>query len=120
MENDKYYIGQVFRGEYPADVSVWCLNNHAFIDKISNKVYKIKSIFDKTKEEKMKAVRETRNAFLKRFVDQKQLLLVWESLSESEKEDIKNYRQYLLDYTKKENWYEKDPLTFDEWKTQKK
>ena len=26
------------------------------------------------------------------------------------------YRQYLRDYTKQENWYEQNPLDFDSWK----
>lgn len=71
-------------------------------------------------EEKQEQVREVRNSYLIQYVDPYQLILRWEALSEDQKIDIINYRQYLLDYTKEENWWEQNPLTFDEWKEQNK
>ena len=71
-------------------------------------------------EEKQEQVREVRNSYLIQYVDSYQLILRWESLSEDQKIDIINYRQYLLDYTKEENWWEQNPLTLDEWKEQNK
>lgn len=44
--------------------------------------------------------------------------LLWSELSEEEKSDISEYRQYLKDYTFTENWFENNPLSFDEWKKQ--
>lgn len=67
-------------------------------------------------ENKQKTVREVRNKYLETYVDPKQLVIRWGTLTEQEQTDLVNYRQYLLDYTKEENWWEYPPLTFEEWK----
>ena len=36
-------------------------------------------------------------------------------LSEEEKEQYKEYRSYLRDYTKEENWWKESPKSYDEW-----
>ena len=61
-------------------------------------------------------VRAVRNSYLETYVDPKQLVMVWDSLTAEEQELYKDYRQYLLDYPLTEGWYEQNPLTFDEWK----
>ena len=67
--------------------------------------------------EKLQAeVRAVRNQYLETYVDPKQLVMVWDSLTAEEQELYKDYRQYLLDYPQTEGWYEQNPLTFDEWK----
>lgn len=38
------------------------------------------------------------------------------SMENSEKENYKNYRQYLRDYPTLKNWYKENPLSFEEWK----
>lgn len=92
------------------------LNNH-------NKGYEIKEVADGleawglTKEEqeqadfenKQKTVRAARNSYLETYVDPKQLVMVWNSLTAEEQELYKDYRQYLLDYPQTEGWYEKNP-----------
>ena len=67
---------------------------------------------EKLKEE----VRNVRNSYLEKYVDPYQMILRWESLSEENKKEISDYRQYLLNYTIEENWWENNPKTFDEWK----
>lgn len=69
-----------------------------------------------TEDELKQQVRQIRNSCLEKFVDPKQLVLVWESLSEEDKNNYRQYRIYLLDYTKEEEWWLKEPLTFEEWK----
>ena len=67
--------------------------------------------------EKLQAeVRAVRNQYLETYVDPKQLVMVWDSLTAEEQELYKDYRQYLLDYPQTEGWYEQNPLTFEEWK----
>ena len=61
-------------------------------------------------------VRAVRNSYLEKYVDPKQLVMVWNSLTAEEQELYKDYRQYLLDYPQTEGWYEQNPLTFEEWK----
>lgn len=65
---------------------------------------------------KSQKVRAVRNSYLVKYVDPKQLFLVWNSLSDAEKADYTVYRKYLLDYTEQSEWYEQNPMTFDEWK----
>jgi hypothetical protein len=40
-------------------------------------------------------------------------------MTEEEKQDIADYRKYLMDYTKEESWWEQNPLAFEEWKNGK-
>ena len=65
---------------------------------------------------KSNAVRAVRNQYLETYVDPKQLVMVWDSLSADDKKLYADYRQYLLDYTKTEGWWEKEPMTLDECK----
>ena len=67
-------------------------------------------------ENKKNSVRGIRNSYLETYVDPFQLVIRWGTLSEQEQTDLVNYRQYLLDFTNLENWWEFLPLTFEEWK----
>ena len=70
---------------------------------------------DKEVEVKSEKVRAVRNSYLVKYVDPKQLFLVWNSLTDAEKADYTGYRTYLLDYTKLPEWYEHSPKTLEEW-----
>ena len=70
---------------------------------------------DKEVEVKSEKVRAVRNSYLVKYVDPKQLFLVWNSLTDAEKADYRGYRTYLLDYTKLPEWYEHNPKTLEEW-----
>ena len=71
---------------------------------------------EKPVEELQAEVRAVRNRYLEKYVDPKQLVLVWDSLSADDKKLYADYRQYLLDYPQTEGWYEQNPLTLDKWK----
>ena len=63
------------------------------------------------------AVRAVHNQYLVEYVDGVvSNPLRWAEMSAEEQAQITDYRRYLLDYTTTENWYEQNPLTFDEWK----
>ncbi len=67
-------------------------------------------------EYKKEKVRIFRNAYLEHYVDPiASNQLRWNDLSEKEKQNYSDYRRYLLDYTEKENWWEQNPITFEEW-----
>lgn len=69
---------------------------------------------DKAKQE---IVRKYRNSLLETEVDPVvSNPLRWEDMSAEDKKMYKDYRQYLLNYTKTENWWLKNPLTLEEWK----
>ena len=70
---------------------------------------------DKEVEVKSEKVRAVRNSYLVKYVDPKQLFLVWNSLTDAEKANYSGYRTYLLDYTKNPEWYEHSPKTLEEW-----
>lgn len=68
-------------------------------------------------ENKQKSVRAVREQYFAEYVDWYQSKpLLWEEMTEEEKQDIADYRHYLMDYTKQEDWWEHNPLTFEEWK----
>lgn len=70
----------------------------------------------KPREIKEEEVRKVRNQYLETYVDPKQLVMVWNSLTAEEQELYKDYRQYLLDYPQTEGWWEENPLDFNTWK----
>lgn len=64
-------------------------------------------------------VRSIRNQYLVDYVDGAvSNPLRWADMSQELKDMYTNYRQYLLDYTNEENWWEQLPKTLDEWKEQ--
>ena len=71
---------------------------------------------EKELEDKKVSVRDVRNQYIETYVDPYQLVIRWGTLTEEEQQDLINYRQYLLDYTDTEEWWETNPLTFEEWK----
>lgn len=95
--------------------AIWCNENNAMIEVIDGE-YVIVAIPEPTVEELQAEVRAVRNSYLEKYVDPKQLVMVWNSLTAEEQELYKDYRQYLLDYPQTEGWYEQNPLTFEEWK----
>lgn len=70
---------------------------------------------EKPLEEMQAEVRAVRNSYLEKYVDPKQLVLVWESLSVDERNIYSDYRRYLLDYTDNEDWHLSNPMTLDEY-----
>ena len=71
---------------------------------------------EKPQTVKEQEVRAIRNSYLEKYVDPKQLVLVWNSLTADEQKEYTDYRRYLLDYPETENWYEHPPKDFSTWK----
>lgn len=70
-------------------------------------------------EQKKAEVRAVRDQYLKQYVDDRaKSPFMWNEVSEEEKALIGEYRKYLMNYPETENWYEHNPLTFEDWKTQ--
>lgn len=79
--------------------------------------YVVGYVPEKSQEEKEKDIRSIREQYFAQYIDWYQSKpLLWSELSEEEKSNISEYRQYLKDYTLTENWFENNPLSFDEWK----
>lgn len=69
---------------------------------------------EKTQEEKENEIRAIRNFYL--FDTDKFLSVPDFPITEAERAQYREYRKYLRDYTKEEEWYEKQPMTFEEWR----
>lgn len=68
---------------------------------------------------KQKEKRTLRNSYLEMYVDPVvSNPLRWADMSAEEQQEYRDYRQYLLDFTTEPDWWDKTPMTFDEWKTQ--
>jgi hypothetical protein len=63
-------------------------------------------------ENKKAQIREVRNSYLEAT---DKYMLVDFPISDEERESYKAYRQYLRDYTAQENWWENEPMTYEEW-----
>lgn len=98
-----------------ADLAVYCNKNGKVIEDKGDYLEAV-NLPEPTVEELQAQVRAVRNSYLETYVDPKQLVMVWNSLTAEEQELYKDYRQYLLDYPQTEGWYEQNPLTFEEWK----
>ena len=98
-----------------ADLAVYCNKNGKVIEDKGDYLESV-NLPEPTVEELQAQVRAVRNSYLEKYVDPKQLVLVWDSLSADDKKLYADYRQYLLDYTKVEEWYLNNPMTLDEWK----
>ena len=73
---------------------------------------------DKAVAKQKDDVRAVRNQYLETYVDPKQMVLVWDGLSDNDKLLYSAYRTYLLDYPESSaTWYENDPLNYDDWAT---
>jgi len=111
-------LTEIQQEEY-TKVAEWCNEGQEYhIEDMGDYYATVKNI-EPTEEELQKQVREIRNSYLQEYVDPVvSNPLRWEDLTEEEKENYKNYRRYLLDYTENENWWLSHPLTLDEWLNQ--
>ena len=98
-----------------ADLAVYCNKNGLIIEDKGDYLEAVNPP-EPSVEEKKVQVRAVRNSYLEKYVDPKQLVMVWDSLSADDKKLYADYRQYLLDYPQTEGWYLQNPMTLDEWK----
>ena len=67
---------------------------------------------DEAIEQKKAEVRAVRNQYLEQT---DKFLIADYPITDEERELYKQYRTYLRDYTLSENWWESNPLKFEEW-----
>lgn len=63
-------------------------------------------------EQKQASVRSIRNQYL---ADTDKYMIVDYPITDEQREEYKEYRTYLRTYPECQEWYESNPLTFDEW-----
>lgn len=64
-------------------------------------------------EQKKEEVRSVRNQYL---AETDKFMISDFPVSRDEKAKYKAYREYLRDYTEQEDWFEQNPMNFEEWK----
>ncbi len=76
--------------------------------------------FAPEKPESVKAaeVRQTRDNYLKKYVDPIQLIIRWNALTQQEQTFYTDYRQYLLDIPQLTDFPNITVLSFEEWKAE--
>lgn len=100
-----------------SEVAEWCNENQEYSIRENGEYYEVYKLPEPTTEEKQEQVRAVREQYFAEYVDwYQEKPLLWEEMTEKEKQEIADYRKYLMDYTKEENWWEKNPLNFEEWK----
>ena len=108
-------IDKPYTDEQYADLAVYC-NENGMIIADKEDYLEAELPPEPTVEERKEKVRAIRNSYLVKYVDPKQLVLVWDSLSEEDKKLYADYRTYLLDYTKTDGWWLQNPRTLEEWR----
>ena len=101
--------------EYAA-VAEWCNEGNEYTIEDKGDYYAVVKIPEPTEEEKAERVREIRNQYLEEYVDKVvSNPLRWADMTEEEQQQIKDYRQYLLDIPQQEAFPDIEVLTFEQW-----
>lgn len=101
------------------EVANWCNENQKYQINDNEEYIFVEPIPEPTVEEKQEQMRAIRNMYLEQFVDPVvSNPLRWADLTAEEQQVFADYRRYLLDYTKGENWWEQAPKTLEEWKNE--
>ena len=94
-----------------ADLAVYCNKNGKVIEDKGDYLDAVNPP-EPSVEEKEARVRQVRNQYLKQTDE---FMITDYPITDEERELYKQYRTYLRDYTLSENWWESEPLKFEEW-----
>lgn len=98
-------------------VAEWCNENQQYTIQEDGDYYKVVPIPEPTTEEKAEQVRQLRDQYLQTYVDPLVTNpLRWADLTEQEQENIKAYRQYLLDIPQQEEFPDIEVKAYEEYK----
>lgn len=111
-----YYDGQIINKQEHIAFANWNnTNGNKFrSESLGNGTYKIVEIVipEPTVEEKQAKSRAIRNSLL---VDSDKYLMPDFPIDDAGRELYIQYRQYLRDYTQSPDWWESQPLKYDDW-----
>lgn len=97
--------------EYTA-VLEWCNAGNEYTIEKDELYYRVVPVEPVSEEVKKSIVREIRDGYLQ---DTDFTQLPDAPFTAEEKAQYADYRQYLRDYTLEPNWWEHNPMTFEEW-----
>ena len=104
-------LNKPYKNKDYADLAVYCNNNGLIIEDKGDYLEAVNPP-EPSDEEKKARVRQVRNQYLKQTDE---FMIVDYPITDDKRELYKQYRTYLRDYTLIENWWEVNPLKFEEW-----
>ena len=71
LNDQEFYIGEIFEGKYPPEAAIWCNSHNAFIEALGDGRYEIKEVIipAPTRED----IEEARIAYRRRHIDNETL-----------------------------------------------
>ncbi len=105
-------VNKPYTNKEYADLAVYCNQNGLIIEDKGDYLESVNPPAPSV-EEKQAAVREVRNGYLQ--ATDKYMIEDF-PISEEDRGSYKLYRMYLRNYTQEQNWWEENPLTFEDWK----
>lgn len=106
----KLYKNEMTNAQY-ADLAVYCNKNGKVIEDKGDYLEAVNPP-ESSIEDKQMQVRVVRNQYLGQT---DKFMLTDYPITSTQKSKYKQYRTYLRDYTLKDNWWESEPLKFEEW-----
>lgn len=94
-----------------ADLAFYCNKNGKVIEDKGDYLEAVNPP-ESSIEDKQMQVRVVRNRYLEQT---DKLMIIDYPITDDKRELYKQYRTYLRDYTLTENWWEANPLTFEEY-----
>ena len=106
----KLYKNEMTNAKY-ADLAVYCNKNGLIIEDKGDYLEAVNPP-EPSIEDKQVQIRAIRNQYLEQT--DKYMIMDY-PITDEERELYKQYREYLRDYTLADNWWESNPLKFEEW-----
>lgn len=104
-------INKPYSNKQYADLAVYCNQNGLIIEDKGDYLESVNPPAPTT-EEKQAAVREVRNGYLQAT----DIYMIADfPISEEDRGSYKLYRMYLRNYTQEPNWWEENPVSYEEW-----
>ena len=104
-------INKPYTNKEYADLAVYCNENGKVIEDNGDYLEAVNPP-EPSDEEKKARIRAVRNQYLEQT---DKFLLSDYPITSTQKTKYKQYRAYLRDYTLTEDWFEHEPMSFDEW-----
>lgn len=100
MEEQEFYVGQIFEGSYPPAAATACNQNGWFIDVIGERRYEIKAVPEPTEEE----IKQRRIAELKGQLDSTDYVVIKITESDDAEEQAQLREEYAEVITNRKAW----------------
>ena len=104
-------LNKPYSNKQYADLAVYCNENGLIIEDKGDFLEAVNPP-EPSDEEKKAEIRAIRNKYLEQT---DKYMITDYPITSTQKTKYKQYRAYLRDYTLTEDWFEHEPMSFDEW-----